>query len=108
MSEHHRFGVVSSDHSDSGPAGQHIEKLTGSASQQITILPDPRQLCQALSGPCATMKNHVGILLQLIALAGLPSIIIFQLFFGFRLIVMPVSLLAGIAIFWLGTTLRES
>ena len=54
------------------------------------------------------MKNHVGILLQLIALAGLPSIIIFQLFFGFRLIVMPVSLLVGITIFWLGTTLRES
>lgn len=54
------------------------------------------------------MKNHLGILLQLIALAALPSIIVFQLFFGFRLIVMPISLLTGIAIFWLGTTLRES
>jgi hypothetical protein len=46
--------------------------------------------------------------LQLIALGGLPAIIVFQLFYGFRLIVMPVSLLTGIALFWAGTALRES
>lgn len=45
--------------------------------------------------------------LQLIALVGLPSLIIFQLQFGFRLIVMPICLTIGVLIFWLGTTLRE-
>jgi hypothetical protein len=54
------------------------------------------------------MKQHLGMVLQLIALGTLPAIIVFQLFFGFRLIVMPISLLCGIAIFWLGTALRES
>jgi len=55
-----------------------------------------------------TMRNTLGIILQLITLALLPSIIIFQLFFGFRLIVMPVSLVCGICLFSLGTWLRES
>ena len=54
------------------------------------------------------MKHHVGMLLQLAALGGLPAIIVFQLFYGFRLIVMPISLTVGILIFWLGTSLRES
>jgi hypothetical protein len=54
------------------------------------------------------MRNTLGIILQLITLALLPSIIIFQLFFGFRLIVMPVSLVCGICLFSLGTWLRES
>lgn len=54
------------------------------------------------------MRHRLGILLQLITLTLLPSIIIFQLFFGFRLIVMPVSLVCGICLFGLGTWLRES
>jgi hypothetical protein len=54
------------------------------------------------------MKHRLGVLLQLITLSLLPSIIIFQLFFGFRLIVMPASLVVGIALFSLGTGLRES
>jgi hypothetical protein len=54
------------------------------------------------------MKQTIGILLQLTSLALLPSIVIFQLFFGFRLIIMPISLLCGICIFGLGTMLRES
>lgn len=54
------------------------------------------------------MKHTLGILLQLTALSLLPSIIVFQLFFGFRLIVMPISLLCGIALFGCGTLLRES
>jgi hypothetical protein len=54
------------------------------------------------------MKQHIGMLLQLTALGLLPSIIVFQLFFGFRLIVMPISLLAGIVVFSVGTMLRES
>lgn len=54
------------------------------------------------------MKHHIGMLLQLVVLGGLPAIIVFQLFYGFRLIVMPVSLMAGVILFWLGTTLRES
>ena len=56
----------------------------------------------------AIMKYGLGVLLQIISLAMLPSIIIFQLFYGFKLIVMPISLLCGICIFSLGTALRES
>ncbi len=54
------------------------------------------------------VKQHLGMLLQLMVLAVLPLIIVFQLFYGFRLIVMPISLLTGIVIFLLGTALRES
>lgn len=41
-------------------------------------------------------------------LGALPALVVFQLCFGFRLIVMPASLLVGIAVFWTGTVLRES
>lgn len=54
------------------------------------------------------MKNQLGMLLQLFVLSVLPLIIVFQLFYGFRLIMMPVSLLIGGALFWIGTALRES
>ncbi|MFN9717584.1 MAG: hypothetical protein ACK58L_02755 [Planctomycetota bacterium] len=54
------------------------------------------------------MKYTIGLLLQFSALAMLPSIIVFQLFYGFKLIVMPISLLCGICVFSLGTALRES
>jgi len=54
------------------------------------------------------MKHMAGLLLQLAALSMLPAIIVFQLFYGFKLIVMPISLLFGICIFSLGTLLRES
>ena len=56
----------------------------------------------------AIMKQTVGLLMQLAALSMLPAIVIFQLFYGFRLIVMPISLLAGIFVFSIGTMLRES
>ncbi|RLS41052.1 MAG: hypothetical protein DWH78_03005 [Planctomycetota bacterium] len=54
------------------------------------------------------MKQTAGLLMQLVALSMLPSIVVFQLFYGFKLIVMPISLLFGICIFSLGTLLRES
>jgi hypothetical protein len=54
------------------------------------------------------MKHTLGLLMQLMALSMLPAIIVFQLFFGFRLIVMPISLVCGICVFSLGTFLRES
>ena len=54
------------------------------------------------------MKQTIGILMQLAALSMLPAIVIFQLFYGFRLIVMPISLLTGICVFSFGTMLRES
>lgn len=47
-------------------------------------------------------------MLQLFTLSILPLIIVFQLFYGFRLIVMPISLLIGITLFSIGTMLRES
>lgn len=53
------------------------------------------------------MKHHLGLLLQLIVLAGLPCLILFQLEFGFRLIVMPICLIIGMVVFWLGWLLRE-
>lgn len=54
------------------------------------------------------MKQTIGLLMQLAALSVLPAIVVFQLFYGFRLIVMPISLLCGICVFSLGTILRES
>ena len=54
------------------------------------------------------MKHTLGMLLQLLALGTLPSIVIFQLFYGFRLIVMPISLICGIVVFGIGTLLREA
>ncbi len=54
------------------------------------------------------VKHLVGMFLQLLTLGVLPLIIVFQLFYGFRLIVMPISLLIGITLFSIGTALRES
>ena len=54
------------------------------------------------------MKHHLGLLLQLMVLGALPALVVFQLCFGFRLIVMPASLLVGIVVFWIGSALRES
>ena len=45
------------------------------------------------------MLHHLGILLQICAMAFLN--------FGFRLIVMPVCTVIGFAVFWIGTQLRE-
>jgi hypothetical protein len=54
------------------------------------------------------MKRQLGFLLQLAVLAALPMLCYWQLQFGFPLIWMPGLLLAGIAVFWFGTRLRES
>lgn len=45
--------------------------------------------------------------MQLAVLALLPMLILWQLMFGFRLILMPMLTLAGIAIFMAGQWLRE-
>ena len=54
------------------------------------------------------MRHHLGIALQLLALAFLPSLIVWQLTFGFRLIWMPALLLVGFVLFSIGTRLREA
>jgi len=54
------------------------------------------------------VKQYLGMFLQLLTLGVLPLMIVFQLFYGFRLIVMPISLLVGITLFSIGTALRES
>ena len=54
-----------------------------------------------------TMLHHLGIFLQICAMAFLPLIILHQLNFGFRLIAMPVCTVIGFAVFWIGTQLRE-
>lgn len=54
------------------------------------------------------MRHHLGILLQIIALTGLPLLIVYQLNFGFRLLFMPICTVIGIVVFWMGTRLRES
>lgn len=46
--------------------------------------------------------------LQLFTLSVLPLVIVYQLIYGFRLVVMPISLLVGITLFSIGTMLRES
>lgn len=58
--------------------------------------------------PGVQMKQQIGFLMQLFVLGGLPVLIFFQLMYGFRLIVMPTCLLAGIVLFTIGTRLRES
>lgn len=54
------------------------------------------------------MRQTLGMLIQIAVLACLPMIILYQLNFGFRLIVMPVCTMIGIVVFWIGTRLRES
>jgi hypothetical protein len=53
------------------------------------------------------MLHHIGIFLQICAMAFLPLVILYQLNFGFRLIAMPVCTAIGFAVFWIGTQLRE-
>jgi len=54
------------------------------------------------------MKQQIGVLLQMAALAGLPVVIYWQLVYGFRLLVMPSVTLLAIGVFLVGTKLRES
>lgn len=54
------------------------------------------------------MKQQIGMLMQLLVLGALPALIYFQLMNGVKLLVMPISLLVGIVIFAIGTTLRNS
>ncbi len=53
------------------------------------------------------MLHHLGIALQIGAMTFLPLLIIYQLNFGFQLVVMPVCTIVGIIAFALGTRLRE-
>ncbi|MFY9252935.1 MAG: hypothetical protein WAO83_05750 [Fuerstiella sp.] len=54
------------------------------------------------------MKQQIGMLLQLLVLGALPALIYFQLVYGVRLLVMPISLMIGVVVFAVGTTLRNS
>ena len=54
------------------------------------------------------MRRTIGFLMQLAVLALLPMLIVWQLMFGFRLILMPMLTLAGIIIFSTGHWLRET
>ncbi|HLQ44697.1 MAG TPA: hypothetical protein VK137_08215 [Planctomycetaceae bacterium] len=54
------------------------------------------------------MRQTLGMLMQLAVLTFLPLLILYQLQFGFRVLVMPPCLVVGIVIFWIGTKLRES
>jgi hypothetical protein len=54
------------------------------------------------------MRQQIGFLLQLAALVFLPILILWQLQFGFRLLVMPCLTLVGFVAFTIGRYLRES
>ncbi len=54
------------------------------------------------------MKQQIGYLMQLFAMGFLPLLIIWQLNFGFRLILMPALTIVAILVFSLGHKLRES
>lgn len=54
-----------------------------------------------------TIRRSLGFLLQLIVLSLLPMLILWQLMFGFRLILMPALTLLGIFVFMIGHKLRE-
>lgn len=53
------------------------------------------------------MRRHIGFLMQLAVLAFLPMLILWQLNFGFRLVVMPMLTLVCIVVFSIGQKLRE-
>ena len=53
------------------------------------------------------MLHHLGILLQIVAMTGLPLVILYQLNFGFQLTIMPICTVAAIIVFFVGTRLRE-
>lgn len=53
------------------------------------------------------MRHRIGRLLQFVVLVFLPMLILWQLEFGFRLVLMPALTLVGIVVFWIGTRLRE-
>lgn len=53
------------------------------------------------------MLHHIGIAMQISAMTFLPLIVLYQLQFGFKLIVMPISVVTGGFVFWIGTQLRE-
>jgi len=46
--------------------------------------------------------------MQFSVLVFLPVLILWQLSFNLRLIIMPIATMVGIVVFWLGTRLRES
>ena len=54
------------------------------------------------------VKHLLGMFLQMLTLSMLPLTILFQLSYGFPLLVMPILLLLGITLFSIGTALRES
>jgi hypothetical protein len=55
------------------------------------------------------MKQQIGILLQFAVLVFLPMMLLYDLDFGIkRLLVMPISLGISAALFWIGHRLRES
>lgn len=53
------------------------------------------------------MRRNIGFLMQLGVLAFLPMLILWQLNFGFRLILMPALTLVCIILFSIGQKLRE-
>jgi hypothetical protein len=53
------------------------------------------------------MRQQIGYLMQLLALGFVPLLIVWQLVFSFRLILMPALLLVGAAVFWVGRKLSE-
>ena len=56
----------------------------------------------------SSMRKHIGFTLQFLVLfVFLPMIVLWQLAFSFRLILMPALLIVGILLFWIGHKLRE-
>jgi hypothetical protein len=53
------------------------------------------------------MRRNLGWALQLLVLLLMPLIIVFQLFYGMRLILMPILTIAGIVAFLTGQALRS-
>lgn len=51
--------------------------------------------------------HHLGIALQFVALVFLPVLMLWQIRFGLPLLVMPIGLLGGMAVFHLGKAMRE-
>jgi hypothetical protein len=67
----------------------------------------PREFAVEICEIVFVMRQRIGYYLQLAVLIFLPLLILWQLEYGFRLIIMPALTLVGIIVFWIGYKLRE-
>ena len=87
--------------------------LTSSVSTRVSLTPDARRATgtahKKSCGRETGMRQQIGFLLQYGMLIFLPMLLYYSVVVGFRwLVVMPASIAAAAAVFWIGHKLRET